>query len=78
MNKNSRVYIWKEILTWTNKPFCISDLYSRLEKKGVTNRGLMLRVLDELYEVGLLIYDRVQNKKTEEGEELFAFHVINS
>jgi hypothetical protein len=52
-------FIRKAILEM-DKPFCLIDLYRRLEKIGVTDRGLILRVLDELYEEGLIEYDKIE------------------
>lgn len=51
--------IRREILAM-DKPFCLTDLYSRLERKGITDRGLILRILDELYDEGLIEYDKIE------------------
>ena len=52
-------YIRKAILAM-DKPFCLTDLYLRLEGTGITDRRLILRVLDELDEEGLIEYDRLE------------------
>ena len=41
------------------KPFCITDLFLRFEKQGITDREIILSVLDELYDEGFIEYDRV-------------------
>lgn len=41
-------------------PFCLTDLYYHMEKKGFTDRKMILQVLDELYDDGLIVYDRVK------------------
>lgn len=40
------------------KPFCIADLFVVLNLEGITDRDLILEVLDELYERGLIEYRR--------------------
>ena len=42
-----------------DKPFCITDLFLRLEEHGITDREIILSVLDELYDEGFINYDRV-------------------
>ena len=41
------------------KPFCISDLFYRLEGNGFFDRELILQVLDELYDEGMIDYCRM-------------------
>lgn len=53
--ENTRANIRCAILKM-KKPFCIADLYFRLEKQGFRDRELMLQVLDELYDEGLIDY----------------------
>lgn len=52
---NTRAQIRFTILEM-EKPFCISDLFFRLEKDGFKDRELILQVLDELYDEGLVNY----------------------
>ena len=52
---NTRANIRYAILQM-KKPFCIADLYFRLEQQGFCDRELMLQVLDELYDEGLIDY----------------------
>lgn len=40
------------------KPFCISDLFIMLGSKDIKERDLILEVLDELYDRGLVDYRR--------------------
>lgn len=55
-------------------PFCISDLLCRLRKKGLQNKGLILRVLDDMYDEGLVGYGHIATCL--DGERLYAFYVI--
>lgn len=67
--------IRKEIMAM-EKPFCLTDLYIRLEKKGVTDRGLILTVLDELYAEGLIEYDKIEGTVDEPHDEVnWAFRI---
>lgn len=56
--QHTRIHIRKAILEM-DKPFCITDLLIRLKNQGITNKGLILRVLDEMYNEGLIKYERV-------------------
>jgi len=56
------------------KPFCLIDIYNRLEKVALVNRGLILEVLDELYEEHLVMYARLSQKM---GNSDYAFVVDN-
>ena len=55
MDNTARTQIRYTILKM-KKPFCISDLFFRLEKNGFTDRELIIQVLDELYDEGLIDY----------------------
>ena len=44
------------IILRMEKPFCISDLIARMEQKGINDRKLILQVLDEMYEEGVIEY----------------------
>ena len=55
--KNVCTKIRQTILSM-EKPFCIADLFVVLNSEGITNRDLILEVLDELYERGLIEYRR--------------------
>lgn len=56
---NTRTVIRQFILEM-DTPFCLSDLFVRLRKKGVSDRELTLQVLDELYDDGLIEYVKVE------------------
>ena len=59
MNDNN---IWmkiRAIIVSMEKPFCILNLFIRLEKEGITDQKLILCVLDELYEEGVVVYTEV-------------------
>ncbi len=53
-NMNDVTVIRKFILGQT-KPFCTTDLYIRAAKKGITDRGLVLKVLNELFAEGIVL-----------------------
>ena len=55
------------------KPFCIVDLISRLEQKGFTDRSIILSELDELYDEGVVGYDRITTHT--DGKEVYAFFI---
>lgn len=40
------------------KPFCITDLFAALNSEGIDDRDLILEILDELYERGIIEYRR--------------------
>lgn len=42
-------------------PFKLSELYAVLEEKGITDRELILDVLNQLYERGLVDYASVED-----------------
>ena len=52
------MFIRKEILEQVT-PFCISDLYDRLEQKELYNKRLIMIVLNELYDEGLVEYKKI-------------------
>ena len=56
------------------KPFCISDLFYRLERNGITDRELIIQVLDELYDEGLIDYCKLRGFVDGSSSE-WAFHV---
>lgn len=55
--ENVRTEIRQTILAM-EKPFCITDLFAALNSVGITNRDLILEILDDLYERGLIEYRR--------------------
>lgn len=46
-------------------PFKLSQLYDVLEQKGITDRELILDVLNQLYEKGLVDYASVEDDTLE-------------
>lgn len=46
-------------------PFKLSELYDVLEQKGITDRELILDVLNQLYERGLVDYASVEDDTLE-------------
>lgn len=67
----TKLEIRKMILDQT-EPFCINDLYIKIENIIPANRGLILDVLNEIYDEGLIIYVKLP-KKT--GNTNYAFIV---
>lgn len=57
MNCSMRTKIRHAILSM-EKPFCISDLFSRMAQYGIEDRKLILQVLDELYDEGVIKYQK--------------------
>lgn len=56
----SRAIIRQSILTM-ERPFYLSELFKTLEKYGITNRQLILKVLEELCESGTIKYSEVMD-----------------
>lgn len=48
----------RQIILAMEKPFCITDLFVTLSLEGITDRDLILEILDELYERGIIEYRR--------------------
>ena len=73
---NERERVWKAILNQT-KPFCTADLFNRLEKQSITDKELIMQVLNELFETGLVSYGQVMQESEKEFPEqsLYAFYV---
>ena len=73
---NERKRVWKAILDQT-RPFCQADLFNRLEKQSITDRELILQVLDEQFEAGLVAYSQVRKESEKEFPEqsIYAFCV---
>ena len=56
------------------EPFCIQDLYNRIEKEKTADHGLILKALDEFYDCDLISYERLPEKS---GNTEYAFVVRN-
>ena len=51
---NERIKVWKAILA-QNESFTIAELFCKLEKQySLTDKELILQVLDQMYDEGLL------------------------
>lgn len=61
--------IIKETILEMERPFNVSDLFYRLAAKEVTNRALILEVLDELCDNGLIDYSEIY-------DDCWAFSVV--
>ena len=62
--KNVRVQILNQ-----KQPFCLSDIYTRMSKKNITDKELVTQVLNELYDEGLIEYSKISTQK-------YAFSVV--
>lgn len=47
------------------EPFCKVDLLSRLEKQGFENKGLIIEVFNEMFDEGLIKYEKVIGRENE-------------
>lgn len=59
-NREARVIISNVIMSM-DRPFNVSDLFSRLAKEGVTDRSLILDVLDCMCECELISYEEIKD-----------------
>lgn len=57
------------------KPFCVVNLLIRLEKEGITDQRLILSVLNELYDEGVIIYTEVDGVVDDPNAPKWAFMV---
>lgn len=73
-NMNDVTVIRKFILGQT-KPFCTTDLYIRAAKKGITDRGLVLHVLDELFAEGIVLPKEVEIVEDGVKREITALYI---
>lgn len=71
-NKNDVDVIRRFILEQA-EPFTKYGLFYRAEKDGITDRGLIMIVLDELYQEGL-VQDGIIGK-TSDGKDLCGFFI---
>ncbi|MBQ7240662.1 MAG: hypothetical protein IJS56_04390 [Bacilli bacterium] len=75
MNSNvTRLEIRHRILSQT-KPFCLVDLNNRINKNNDADKGLIIDELDQLYDAGLIEYDKVVSE--DKGFSGYAFQVVN-
>ena len=56
------------------EPFCLTDICNRIDKIEPTDHNLILSVLDEMYEEGLVSFEHLPEKK---GNTEWAFVVDN-
>lgn len=57
---NTKLVISRTILEM-DIPFKISELYSKLDEKGIKDKALILDVLNQLYESGLVDYSSFED-----------------
>ena len=72
-NKNSYRNVLAAILK-QKEPFCLTDIAIRLKNNdGITDEGLVLKVLNDMYEEGLVGYEKVTTE--DRGNAGWAFVV---
>ena len=71
MEKNTPQNVRNEIFNQKD-PFCLTDIINRLKETGITNEGLILLILNELFNAGFLDYKEVISSN---GEKIWAFVV---
>ena len=70
MSINEQRTIIREVILGMERPFNVSDLFYKLnEKHGIRNRPLILEVLDELCDSGIIDYSEV-------NDDCWAFEVV--
>lgn len=69
---STKIIISKTILSM-NIPFKLSDLYERLATQGIRDHALILDVLNELYENGLVDYSSVEDDTFESRRPIYNF-----
>lgn len=65
----------REVIIGMDKPFCIINLLIRLAEENITDRNTILSVLDELYDEGVVIYDKVEGSVDDPNAPKWAFRV---
>ena len=65
----------RAIIVSMEKPFCIINLLMRLKKEGITDQRLILSVLDELYDEGVVIYTELDGVVDDPKTPRWAFRV---
>ena len=74
MEKQATKQEIRKMIMSQSKPFCLIDLYARIEMIKPANRSLVLEVLDQLYLEGLVEYAHLAQKM---GNTEWAFVVDN-
>lgn len=74
MEKQATKQEIRKMIMNQSKPFCLIDIYRRIENVKPANRALILEVLDELYLEGLVNYVQLAQKM---GNTEWAFAVDN-
>ena len=67
------VGVIRSFILGQTKPFCLVDLYSRAEKEGITDAGLVRKVFDELGKEGLIDYRKIEPVSTGSEESIWAY-----
>lgn len=70
MSSNEQRTIIREVILGMERPFNVSDLFYKLDANhGIRNRPLILEVLDELCDSGIIDYSEV-------NDDCWAFEVV--
>lgn len=76
MLENEEWFRVRKAIFQMNKPFCLIDLYVYLKyKENITDRELILNVLEEMCEEGLVIYDEIKEQVKDPNSSRWAFRV---
>lgn len=65
MNTQSARSAIRKAIIEMEKPFCVADLLSRLKKQGIENKGLILEILNEMFDEGLIKYEKITGRVDE-------------
>lgn len=72
MSINEQRAIIREVILGMERPFNVSDLFYKLDvKHEIRNRPLILEVLDELCDSGIIDYSEI-------NDDCWAFEVVRS
>ena len=74
MEKQATKQEIRKMIMSQSKPFCLIDIYRRLEAIKPVNRDLILEVLDEMYLEQIVLYAELSHKV---GNTNWAFVVDN-
>lgn len=65
MNTRSARSVVRKAIIEMEKPFCKADLLSRLKKQGFENEGLIIDIFNEIFDEGLITYEKVASNADE-------------
>ena len=74
LNSDLRRTIREKILEM-DKPFCLVDLLMQLKEDNITDRRVIVSVLNEMYEDGVIYYDEVEGTVDDPKASKWVFYV---